>query len=111
MSATQSQGGNPSESLTPEVVQAFLSHNLPSDLSDNMVDRLKAASDTAFGILYHVTEGAYHARQWAPTLSEGQRQDLEAFMRGVVRVVSSETIARDWNKAKAAQNGEGGEDD
>ena len=109
---TKHQGeGSPEEVLTAETVQAFLSHTLSADLSDDMAARLRAASDTAFGILYRVTEGSYHARPWAPQLTDNQRADLEAFMRGVLRVVSLESINRDWRLRSGAGYNEEEADD
>lgn len=112
MSATHHQGdSSPEEVLTAETVQAFLSHTLSADLSNDMAARLRAASDTAFGILYRVTEGSYHARPWAPQLTDNQRADLEAFMRGVLRVVSLESINRDWRLRSGAGYNEEEADD
>ncbi len=103
MSATHPhQGEATPEVLTAETVQAFLTHNLSADLSDELASRLHAASDAAFNILYRVTEGSYHARPWAPQLTEIQRQDLEAFTRGVLRVVTLESLNRDWRLRSGA---------
>ncbi len=99
---TKHQGEGSPETLTAETVKAFISHTLSADLSDEMAARLRAASDTAFDILYRVTEGAYLARPWAPKLTESQRQDLEAFLRGVHRAVTVESLNREWRLRSGA---------
>ena len=98
MSATHHQGKSAPEVLTAETVQAFISHSLPTDVSDQLAERIKAASDMAYGILYRATEGAYHGKPWAPQLTESQRQDLEAFFKGIHRAVTLESVSRDWRK-------------
>ena len=95
---TNHQGESAPEVLTAETVQAFISHSLPTDVSDQLAERIKAASDMAYGILYRATEGAYHGKPWAPQLTESQRQDLEAFFKGIHRAVTLESVSRDWRK-------------
>lgn len=101
MCTNHHQGDDSPETLTAETVQAFISRSLPTDVSDNLAERIKAASDTAYSILYRATEGAYHARSWAPQLTDSQRQDLEAFFKGIHRAITVESVYRDWRK----QNG------
>ena len=78
MNATQSKV------LSPEMVQAFLAGRIASDISPDVVERIKAAADAVFALTYKAVNAPS-----CPQLeqSESTPDDALGFIQGVVRAV------------------------
>ena len=91
MSATQSKA------LSPELVQAFFERRLSSDVSPELIARIKAASNAVYAVAYKAIDAASSCPEIKKAGSTPE--DFRDFLSGVVRAVVSAKTAYDWDNA------------
>lgn len=100
MSATQSKV------LSPEVVQAFLAGRSSSDLSHDVVDRIKAAADAVFALTYKTVNAASPCSEIEQAGSAPD--DVRGFVRGLLRAVAVAKTEYDYaHGVPASASGKG----